>query len=91
MSQVNQEMNLALLNATAIGEMAKNARIQSENILNESYALIERHEKFLNPTGIQSSDIAMKVEEVKFTINTIVQYNFYYLSVHCINFCKFYV
>jgi len=70
MSQANQELNLALSNATAIGEMAKTARIQSQNILNESYALIERHNKFLNPTGIQSADVAIKVEEVKIITNT---------------------
>lgn len=44
--------------------MAKTARIQSENILNESYALIERYEKFLNPTGIKSDDVGIKVEKV---------------------------
>lgn len=57
-------MNLALFNATAISDMAKTARIQSENILNESYALIERYEKFLNPTGIKSDDVGIKVEKV---------------------------
>lgn len=44
--------------------MANTAKIQSQNILNESYSLIERHEKFLNPTGVQSTNVAMKVEEV---------------------------
>lgn len=63
-SQANQELNSTLSNAVVIGEMAKIAKIQSQNILNESYSLIERHEKFLNPTGVQSTDIAMKVDEV---------------------------
>lgn len=78
MSQANQELNSALFNATTIGEMAKTARIQSQNILNESYALIERHNKFLNPTGIQSADVAIKVEEVYIITNT------YYLLFKCI-------
>jgi len=53
-----------LTNAKAVGDMAKTARIHSQNILNESYLLIERYEKFLNPTGIKSIDIADKIEEV---------------------------
>lgn len=44
--------------------MANTAKIQSQNILNESYSLIRRHDKFLNPTGVQSANVAMKVEEV---------------------------
>jgi hypothetical protein len=63
-SQANQELNSSLANAKATGEMAKTARIHSLNILNESYSLIERHQTFLNPTGVQSVDVAMKIDEV---------------------------
>lgn len=55
--------------------MANTAKIQSQNILNESYSLIERHEKFLNPTGVQSSDVAMKVDEVP---NIVKRIRIYY-------------
>lgn len=69
-SQANQELNTTLTNAKAVRDMAKTARIQSQNILNESYSLIERHEKFLNPTGVKSVNIASKIEEVlKLNIN----------------------
>lgn len=63
-SQANQELSVELSNAKAIGESAKTSRIQSQNILNDSYALIGRYDKFLNPTGIKSADVALKIEEV---------------------------
>jgi len=55
---------LALANTKDISEESQRAKIQSQSILNESYNLIERHDKFLNPSGVQSTDVAMKVEEV---------------------------
>lgn len=70
LSQANQELNLALANAKDVSEVSKRAKIQSQSILNESYNLIERHDTFLNPTGVQSTDVAMKVDEVlKLNIN----------------------
>lgn len=63
-SQANQELTVELSNAKAIGESAKTSRIQSQNILNDSYSLIERYNTFLNPTGIKSTDVALKIEEV---------------------------
>lgn len=53
-----------MTNAKEVGDQSKTAKVQSQNILNESYALIERHDKFLNPTGIKSIDVALKVNEV---------------------------
>lgn len=44
--------------------MSKEAKQLSQDNLNKSYLLIERHEKFLNPTGVKSTDVAMKVDEV---------------------------
>lgn len=65
-SQANQELSLALNNTKLIGEMANTTKIQSQNILNESYSLIDRHRKFLNSIGVKSTDVAKKVEEVTF-------------------------
>lgn len=63
-SQANEEISSTLANAKSIGELSNTTKIQSQNILNESYALIEKHEKFLNPSGVQSVDIAEKVDAV---------------------------
>jgi len=57
-----------LANAKDISEVAKRAKIQSQSILNESYSLIDRHDKFLNPSGVQTTDVAMKVDEVIYYI-----------------------
>lgn len=63
-SQANLELNSTLANAKAIGDMTKTAKIQSENILNESYSLIERYNKLLHPIGVDSANIAARVDEV---------------------------
>lgn len=58
-------MNSTLANAKVIGDLTKTAKVQSQNILNESYSLIERYEKLLHPVDIDSTNIAAKVDEVK--------------------------
>lgn len=63
-SLANQDSSSVLNNAKMINEMSKEAKRLAEDNLNKTYLLIERHEKFLNPTGVKSTDVAMKVDEV---------------------------
>ncbi|XP_050439565.1 laminin subunit beta-1-like [Adelges cooleyi] len=65
LSQANQEINSVLANSKSVGDLANTTKIQSQNILNESYSLIDRHDKFLHPTdGVQATDVATKVDEI---------------------------
>lgn len=74
-----------MANAKNISELSNTAKIQSQSILNESYNLIDRHDKFVNPSGVQSTDVAMKVDEVIIIFNYIitkdVKYDLYIYNI----------
>lgn len=64
----NQDSNAVLNNAKMLNEVSKEAKRLAQDNLNKTYLLIERHEKFLNPTGVKSTDVAIKVDQVIFLI-----------------------